>query len=206
MGCSTCTSHKEPMPKLWHNPKVITATIAGLLLTIGFVGSYLTLPRIIANGFYVSAILIGGYYFAHEAIDKFIKEYEIGIEFLMSIAAIVAGLMGQWAEAATLVFLYSISEAAEGYSGERARHAIRALMDLAPKAALVRRNNSEFRIPLEEIQVGDEFIVLPGESIATDGEVISGHSSVNQAPITGESIPVEKIIGSNVFSATINGE
>ncbi|AAU27096.1 TPA: heavy metal translocating P-type ATPase [Legionella pneumophila] len=206
MGCSTCSSHKEPMPKLWHNPKVITATIAGLLLTIGFVGSYLTLPKIIANGFYVGAVLIGGYYFAREAIDEFIKEYEIGIEFLMSLAAIVAGIMGQWAEAATLVFLYSISEAAEGYSGERARHAIRALMDLAPKTALIRRNNTEFRIPIEEIHIGDEFIVLPGESLATDGEVISGHSSVNQAPITGESIPVEKTIGSKVFSATINGE
>ncbi|MGX6637392.1 hypothetical protein LIX85_14225 [Legionella pneumophila] len=168
------------MPKLWHNPKVITATIAGLLLTIGFVGSYLALPMIIANGFYIGAVLIGGYYFAREAIDEFIKEYEIGIEFLMSLAAIVAGIMGQWAEAATLVFLYSISEAAEGYSGERARHAIRALMDLAPKTALIRRNNTEFRIPIEEIHIGDEFIVLPGESLATDGEVISGHS---RAPI-----------------------
>ena len=206
MGCSTCPSHKEPMPKLWHNPKVITAAIAGILLTIGFVGSYLTLPRIIANGFYIGAVLIGGYYFAREAIEEFFKEHEIGIEFLMSTAAIVAGVMGQWAESATLVFLYSISEAAEGYAGERARHAIRVLMELAPKSALVRRNNSEFLIPLEDIQIGDEFIVRPGESIATDGEVISGHSSVNQAPITGESIPVEKFVGNKVFSATINGE
>ncbi|HEK3807937.1 TPA: cation-translocating P-type ATPase [Legionella pneumophila] len=198
--------HKEPMPKLWHNPKVITAAIAGILLTIGFVGSYLTLPRIIANGFYIGAVLIGGYYFAREAIEEFFKEHEIGIEFLMSTAAIVAGVMGQWAESATLVFLYSISEAAEGYAGERARHAIRVLMELAPKSALVRRNNSEFLIPLEDIQIGDEFIVRPGESIATDGEVISGHSSVNQAPITGESIPVEKFVGNKVFSATINGE
>ena len=102
----------------------------------------------------------------------------------MSTAAIVAGLMGQWAEAASLVFLYSISEAAEGYTGERARHAIRALMDLAPKTALVRRDDRETRIPVEQLRVEDVFIVLPGESIATDGEVIDGHSSVNQAPIT----------------------
>ncbi|WP_061637566.1 heavy metal translocating P-type ATPase, partial [Legionella pneumophila] len=155
---------------------------------------------------YIGAVLIGGYYFAREAIEEFFKEHEIGIEFLMSTAAIVAGVMGQWAESATLVFLYSISEAAEGYAGERARHAIRVLMELAPKSALVRRNNSEFLIPLEDIQIGDEFIVRPGESIATDGEVISGHSSVNQAPITGESIPVEKFVGNKVFSATINGE
>lgn len=206
MAGSTCSTQKEPMPKLWHNPKVITATIAGLLLAIGFIGELSELPKAIANGFYISAVLLGGYYFGREAIEKFLKEQKIGIEFLMSTAAIVAGVMGQWVEAATLVFLYSISEAAEGYASERARYAVRALMDLAPKTALVQRNNQEFRIPIEELQVNDEFIVLPGEAIATDGEVITGHSSVNQAPITGESIPVEKLVGSKVFSATINGE
>src|SRR3546814_385414 len=130
----------------------------------------------------------------------------IGIELLMLTAAIVAGVMGQWAEAAMLVFLYSISEAAEGYTAERSRHAIRALMDLAPKTALVRRGDQETRIPVEQIKVGDTFIVLPGESVATDGEVIDGHSSVNQAPVTGESVPVEKTPGGKVFAATINGE
>ncbi|BBP04493.1 cadmium transporter ATPase [Sulfuriferula plumbiphila] len=152
------------------------------------------------------AVLVGGYYFGREALEELIKEQEIGIELLMFTAAIVAGVMGQWAEAAMLVFLYSISEAAEGYTAERARHAIRSLMELAPKIALVRRDNQETNILVEQLRVGDVFIVLPGESVATDGEVIEGHSSVNQAPVTGESVPVEKTLGEKVFAATINGE
>lgn len=206
MARSSCSDSKVTMPSLWRNSKVITSMISGFLLAIGFIGEYAYLPKEIANVFYISAVLIGGYYFGREALEKVGKKHEIGIEFLMSSAAIIAGVMGHWMESATLVFLYSISEAAEGYASERARQAIRALMDLAPKTALVKHNGEESRIPIEELKVGDIFIVHPGEAIATDGKVISGHSSVNQAPITGESIPVEKAEESIVFAATINGE
>ena len=105
-----------------------------------------------------------------------------------------------------LVFLYSISEAAEGYTEERTRNAIRALMDLAPKTALVLRDNKEIVIPAEELRVGDLFVVRPGEAVATDGDIVEGHSSLNQAPVTGESVPVEKNVGDSVFAATLNGE
>jgi Cd2+/Zn2+-exporting ATPase len=105
-----------------------------------------------------------------------------------------------------LVFLYSISEAAEGYTEEKTRAAIKALMNLAPKVALVRRNGREQEIPVEELVVGDVFIVMPGQSMATDGEVLVGSSSVNQAPVTGESVPVEKQVGNPVFAGSINGE
>jgi Cd2+/Zn2+-exporting ATPase len=105
-----------------------------------------------------------------------------------------------------LVFLYSISEAAEGYTEERTRHAIRALKDLAPKTALVVRDGKETRIPVEQLQVGDVFVVYPGEAVATDGEIVEGRSSLNQAPVTGESVPVEKTVGDTVFAATLNGE
>ena len=186
MGCSSCdpAAPSAPMPPPWRNLKVVTSAVAGTLLAMGFFGAMAGLPTPVATGLYVASVLIGGYFFGREALEELIREREIGIELLMSTAAIVAGLMGQWAEAASLVFLYSISEAAEGYTGERARHAIRALMDLAPKTALVRRDDRETRIPVEQLRVEDVFIVLPGESIATDGEVIDGHSSVNQAPIT----------------------
>lgn len=207
MGCTTCTvDASAPLPRPWRNAKVVTSAFSGLLLVAGFVGGYAGLSPQLQTVIYVVAVLIGGYYFGREALEELIKEREIGIELLMSTAAIVAGVMGQWAEAAMLVFLYSISEAAEGYTAERSRHAIRALMDLAPKTALVRRGDQETRIPVEQIRVGDTFIVLPGESVATDGEVIDGHSSVNQAPVTGESVPVEKTPGGKVFAATINGE
>ncbi len=208
MACSSCGSAAQsaPMPRPWRNLKVVTSAVSGALLVVGFFGAMAGLPTSLATFLYVSAVLIGGYFFGREALEDLIKEREIGIELLMSVAAIVAGVMGQWAEAATLVFLYSISEAAEGYTAERARLAIRSLMDLTPKTALVRRGDQEMRIPVEELRVGDIFIVLPGEAVATDGEVIEGRSSVNQAPVTGESVPVEKSPGSKVFAATLNDE
>ncbi len=209
MACSCSGSLAAPgvaMPPPWKNPQVVTSSTAGVLLALGFIGGYLGLPHTVEMLLYVAAVIVGGYYFGREAFGDLIKEREIGIELLMSVAALVAGVMGQWLEAATLVFLYSISEAAEGYTAERTRHAVRALMDLAPKTALVRRGGQESRIPVEQLRVEDIFIVLPGESVATDGDVIDGHSAVNQAPVTGESVPVEKSTGGKVFAASINGE
>ena len=209
MACSCSASLSTPgmaMPPPWKNPQVVTSSASGVLLALGFVGGYLGLPHAAETLFYVAAVIIGAYYFGREAIEELVKERAIGIELLMSIAALVAGVMGQWMEAATLAFLYSISEAAEGYTAQRTRHAVRALMDLAPKTALVRRGGQESRIPVEQLRVGDIFIALPGESVATDGDVIDGHSAVNQAPVTGESVPVEKSPGDKVFAASINGE
>ncbi len=124
----------------------------------------------------------------------------------MSIAAVVAAVLGLPGEGAMLAFLYSISEAAEGYTEEKTRGAIKALMDLTPKMALVRREGNEVTIPVEEIAVGDIFLVKPGQSVATDGEIIAGSSSVNQAPVTGESVPVEKTIADTLFAGSINAE
>lgn len=193
-------------PKPWRNPKVLTAVAAGVLLLVGWLLGTAGLPESVSLAFYVAAILIGGYYFGREAIEELIYERTIGIELLMSVAAVVAALMGQVAEGAILVFLYSISEAAEGYTEERTRSAIKALMDLAPKTALVRRNGREEEIPVETVQADDVFIVRPGQSVATDGEVLLGRSSVNQAPVTGESVPVEKQPGDPVYAGSINGE
>ncbi len=208
MACPGCAAVEsgQAMPPPWRNPQVVTSASSGLLLAIGFFGGTLGLAPLPETGLYLLAVIIGGWYFGREAFEELVKEREIGIELLMSLAAIVAGLMGQWAEAAMLVFLYSISEAAEGYTEERTRHAIRALMDLAPKTALVVRDGKELRIPVEQLEVGDHFIVHPGEAVATDGEIVEGHSSLNQAPVTGESVPVEKAVGDTVFAATLNGE
>lgn len=204
-GCDIVTNG-QPMPPPWRNLQVVTSALSGLLLAIGFFGSMLDLPSPLETGLYLLAIVIGGWYFIREGIQTLIEERQIGIEILMTVAAITAGLLGQWAEAAMLVFLYSISEAAEGYTEERTRNSIRALMDLAPKTALVLREGKEEVIPAEELRVGDVFIVRPGQAVATDGEIIEGHSSLNQAPVTGESVPVEKDVGDSVFAATLNGE
>jgi Zn2+/Cd2+-exporting ATPase len=208
MSCITCDAIAVGRPMLppWRNPRVMTSAISGLLLVIGFAGGKLGLAPVLETGLYMIAVITGGGYFGREAVETLVKERRVGIELLMSIAAIVAGLMGQWAEAAMLVFLYSISEAVEGYTEERARHAIRALMDLAPKIATVVRDGNEVNVPVEALVIGDTFIVHPGEAVATDGEIIDGSSSLNQAPVTGESVPVEKHPGDTVFAATLNGE
>lgn len=208
MACSSCTVFEsgQTMPPPWRNPQVVTSLLSGLLLVFGFVGGKLGVPLVSETAFYLLAVVVGGWYFGREALEVLVRERVIGIELLMSVAALVAGFMGQWAEAAMLVFLYSISEAAEGYTQERSRHAIRALMDLAPRTALVLRDGSEERIPVEALVKGDLFIVHPGEAVATDGEIVQGHSSLNQAPVTGESVPVEKRPGDTVFAASLNGE
>jgi len=193
-------------PKVWRNPKVLSSVASGVLLLVGWLIGLAGAPEIVSTVIYIAAVLIGGYYFGREAIEELIFERKIGIELLMSTAAIVATLMGEAAEGAMLVFLYSISEAAEGYTEEKTRAAIKALMNLAPKVALVRREGVEREIPVEELEVGDVFIVTPGQSFATDGVVLVGASSVNQAPVTGESVPVEKQVGDTVFAGSINGE
>ncbi len=195
----------EP-PKLWRNPKVLTSTTSGVLLLIGFLLGLASAPEIVSTVIYVAAMLIGGYYFGREAFEELIFERRIGIELLMSTAAIVAALMGLAGEGAALVFLYSISEAAESYTEAKTRAAIKALMNLAPKVALVRREGVEREIPVEELQVDDVFIVKPGQSVPTDGVIVAGASSLNQAPVTGESVPVEKQVNDSVFAGSINGE
>ena len=193
-------------PKPWRNPKVLTAAASGVLLLAGWLIGLAGAPEQLSLIIYIAATLTGGYYFGREALEELIYEREIGIELLMATAAIVATAMGLAAEGAMLVFLYSISEAAEGYTEEKTRSAVKALMDLAPKFALVRRNGTEQEIPVEEVVVGDVFILKPGQSVPTDGQIISGESSVNQAPVTGESVPVEKQPGDPVFAGSINGE
>lgn len=193
-------------PKPWHNPKVLTSAASGALLLIGWLIGLAGAPEIISTAIYIVAVPIGGYFFGREAFEELVFEGDIGIELLMSLAAIVAVFMGLPAEGAMLVFLYSISEAAEGYTEEKTRSAIKALMDLTPKTALVKRDGREVEIPVEVLEVGDVFIVKPGQSMPTDGEVLEGASSVNQAPVTGESVPVEKQPGDPVFAGSINGE
>ena len=197
-------------PRPWRNPKVLASAASGALLLVSWLLSRGGVPEGVTTALYVAALLVGGYYFGREALEDLVLEREVGIELLMTVAAVVATVMGEPMEGAMLAFLYSMSEAAEGYTEQKTRSAVKALMNLAPKTALVRRNGphgrTEVEIPVEEVRAGDVFLVKPGQSIPTDGEVLVGRSSVNQAPVTGESVPVGKEPGATVFAGTINGE
>lgn len=125
---------------------------------------------------------------------------------LMTIAIIGAAIIGEWGEGAMVVILFAISEILEAYSMDKARRSIRGLMEIAPKEATIRRNNTEMTIPVDEVQIGDTMIVRPGQKLAMDGIVTSGASSVNQSAITGESVPVSLSTGDEAFAGTLNEE
>jgi Cd2+/Zn2+-exporting ATPase len=196
----------EDAPSVWKSPKVLTSFASGVLLAIGWLLATLGVPSTIVWGTYLASLAMGAYYFGREALEELIKEREIGIELLMLVAAVIATAMGEPMEGAMLAFLYSISEAAEGFTEQKTRSAIRALMDLTPKVAVLRRDGRDVEVPVEELQLGDVFLVKPGQSVPTDGVVVSGRSSLNQAPVTGESVPVEKTENDKVFAGSINGE
>ncbi len=188
----------------WRNPMVLTSAVSGVLLLAGWLLGVGDFASPVVTALYIAAMAIGGYFFAREAIEELVFEREIGIELLMTAAAIAAAAMGEPGEGAMLVFLYSISEAAEGYTSEKTRSAIRALMKLVPPTATVRRDGAEVELPAEEVVPGDVFIVRPGGSVPTDGEVLSGRSALDESPVTGESVPVEKEPGDTVLAGTIN--
>jgi heavy metal translocating P-type ATPase len=192
-------------PPPWRNPKVLSSLTSGVLLLVGFLVGIAEGPALVQTAIYVVGAGVGGYFFVREAVENLMRK-EIGIEMLMTAAAVAAIALGEAGEGAMLAFLYSISEAAEGYTAERTRSAVRALMKLAPKTATVRRGGKELEVEAEELVVGDVFLVRPGQAMPTDGVVVAGGSSVNQAPITGESVPVEKKVGNDVFAGTLNEE
>lgn len=127
------------------------------------------------------------------------------INLLVVIAAIGASIIGEWVEAATVVFLFGVAEWLEGWANRRAHRAIEALLEIAPKIATVKRGDQFADVPVENVQVGETVAVKSGMNIPLDGEVLAGESTVNQAPITGESVPVDKKRGDTVFAGTING-
>jgi len=194
---------KEPFWKKRHN---LTAMISVFFIVIGYllyfqVGQDHPLTVIT----FLVAILIGGFDLFKVGL-KNLTRLEFDMNTLMTIAIIGAAIIGEWAEGAVVVFLFALSEALESYSVDKARNSIRSLMDIAPNRATVQRGNQMIELDVEDIIIDDRMIVKPGEKLALDGIVMQGTSSINQAAITGESMPVQKTPGEEVFAGTINEE
>ncbi|MCA1059680.1 cadmium-translocating P-type ATPase [Rossellomorea aquimaris] len=183
-----------------------------LLVSVFFILIAYSLPLMgVENSHFLStlsfatAIVTGGYRL-FEAGFKNLLKLEFDMRTLMTIAIIGAAFIGEWGEGAIVVLLFAISEVLEAYSMDKARESIRSLMDIAPPQALIIRNGFEMIVDAEDIEVGDIMLVKPGQKIAMDGDILEGSSFVNQAAITGESVPVEKVRGDAVFAGTLNEE
>ncbi|KAB8139154.1 cadmium-translocating P-type ATPase [Gracilibacillus oryzae] len=178
-------------------------TLTGILIVLGFIGSYNGVSPIMTTILYAVAIVISGFKPVRSAYYA-IKSRSLDMNVLMSAAAIGAALIGEWFEGATVVWLFALGNALQNRSIEQTRKSIRNLMDLAPSEAWIKVGSELVKKQVEEVSVGQIVVIKPGDRIPLDGEVIQGETSVNQAPITGESIPVDKLIGDSVYAGTIN--
>ncbi|BAY30075.1 cadmium-transporting ATPase [Nostoc carneum NIES-2107] len=189
----------------------LAALICGLLLFLGWFTlhlGWLGWAMLLLTAAYV----IGGYESAREGLTTLVKEKQLDVDLLMIVAALGAASLGLWRreyhliiDGAILILIFAISGALEGYAMRRTERSIRSLMSLTPDTARISRQGREELVPIHQLQVGDEIIVKPGELIPTDALIISGYSTLNQAAITGESLPVEKTVNDEVFAGTING-
>lgn len=195
----------EPESWLQRNHLWIATAGCWIFTMIGLAGSHLLhAPAMVTTSAFVMAYLFGGTLSAISAL-KLLAHREVSIDLLMVLAALGAAVVGHWEEGALLFGLFSLSNALEDYALGRTRRAVRALMDLAPdRATLLTPDGGETVVPVDRLQIGDVVLIRPGERIPADGVVAQGESAVDQAPITGESMPVSKHPGDEVFAATIN--
>jgi Zn2+/Cd2+-exporting ATPase len=197
------------MSYLWRRWDTRLALFAALLIVPGLLfdellpGLGIESPLFAAMS--VLAMILAGYPIAQSALRAVRVNREITINMLMTIAAVGAVIIGAYTEAGLVMVLFALGEALEGYTADRARHAIRGLSDLAPTEATVLNGNSEERLPVGALSVGDRIVVRPGERLPMDGRVLAGASAVNQAPITGESRLIDKVPGDEVFAGSVNG-
>ncbi|MGV3488484.1 MAG: heavy metal translocating P-type ATPase [Tuberibacillus sp.] len=202
-GENEITPKPEPFYKQKEN---ITLYLSAIILSVSWLLSHQYgegfLPSAIG---YAASMLIGGYTLFIAGLKNLVS-LKFNMDTLMTIAILGASAIGQWGEGATVVILFAISEALERYSMDKARKSISLLMEMAPREAVIRRKNVEMTVPVEDIQIGDVMIVKPGQKLAMDGKVIKGASTINQSAITGESVPVAKAIGDEVFAGTLNEE
>ncbi len=190
--------------KFWlNNRRGQSVILAGVGLVLGLVTQQLALPIWVARAFYGIAIVVAGYPIARAGLFE-LRLRRADMNLLMTISVIGAVILGDWFEGALVVFLFALGNSLQSFTIGRTRNAIRALMDLTPPTATVKRNGQEETLRVEDIQVDEVLTIRPGQRVALDGVVISGYSTVDQSPITGESVPEDKAPGAPVFAGTLN--
>jgi Cd2+/Zn2+-exporting ATPase len=199
-----------PSSKLgtWYqeNRALLFSLVAGTLLVVGWLSENIfDYPTSITLGLYIAAYVLAGHDIARHAVAA-LRYGHFDTDLLMIIAALGAAALGQLAEGALLLFLFSLGHSLENKALDHTRKAIHALADFAPKTAMVCRNNSEFEVAVDQVLMDDIVIIRPGIRIPVDGEIKTGASSIDQSPVTGESIPVDKSPGDEVFAGSLNGD
>ncbi len=185
------------------NQRTISAAVAGVGLAAGMAASFFGLPWYVPVIAFAFAIATGGFYIFRSALYS-ARTLTPDMNLLMTVAVAGAILINQWEEAAAVIFLFSVGYALQSYTLDRTRNSIKSLISLTPGEANVIRDGKEVRVPARDIGKGEVIVIRPGERIAMDGLVIAGTSTVNQAPITGESLPEAKMRGSEVYAGTLN--
>lgn len=182
------------------------ALLAGAIVLLSFAAGPLGLPGWVPVGMQLVALGLAGWPIARSGLVHLWVNHRLNINFLMTIAGIGAVIIGEYVEAASLVLLFNLAEALEGYTNARARNTISQLTALTPTEVIRLDADGESLVPVEAVLPGDRMVVKPGERIALDGKIVDGQSDINQAPITGESMPVWKGQGEPVFSGSVNGQ
>ncbi len=204
-GYGVAKTEEAERPPFWRIPRAMSVFASALLFALGLALTLAGAPEITRAGAYLAAIALGGVPIFRAAVAG-LKARHLDMNVLMSAATIGAVGIGQWAEAASVVVLFAAGNALQVYAIDRTRGAVRALARLTPDEVLVRRGDSEVVVRAEDVDVGETVVVKPGERLALDGRVLEGSSAVNEAPVTGESVPVEKVAGDTVYSGSLNGQ
>lgn len=205
---STVQKTQKTNPTNWEfwirNRRGQSVILAGIGLILGLLTQHLALTIWISRAFYGIGIIVAGYPIARAGLME-LRLRRADMNLLMTISVIGAVALGDWFEAALVIFLFSLGTTLQTFTFSRTRHAIASLMDITPPTATVKRdNNDEVTVRVEEIQIGEILTIRPGQRVALDGIVVSGNSSIDQSPITGESIPEDKQTGDRVFAGTLN--
>lgn len=200
----TNENNNHLIEKIKPHVELIAAIVAGLLIVFAW---YTTRDGMNTVGIttFIAAFIIGGFAKAKEGVEETIANKELNVEFLMILAAIGSAIIGYWTEGAILIFIFALSGALETYAMNKSHKEISALMDMQPEEAwLVQRDGSLTRVKVDTLQIGDIVMIKPGERVPTDGHIIEGATSIDEAAITGESIPVSKFVGDEIFASTVN--